>query len=257
MEPVRRHTALTISAACAHARLQCGFGSASAWAGIAARPWGGKTDDQMSNIDIRYDLLVQDALRDVVRKVMTDAARDGLPGDHHFSITFRTGAPGVRVSSRTREKYPGEMTIILQHQFWDLEVTEKAFEVGLSFGGVSERLFIPFDAITAFFDPSVQFGLKFEVQEVPDQGANDTVAPAKAGRPTASVPSVAAKSDDGKVVTAKPPGRNSRVDAAKSENDSTGKSEADKDVRGKETAEKEMADKDAKVVSIDAFRKKP
>ena len=129
---------------------------------------------------IRYDLLVQDALRSVVRKVLADTARDGLLGDHHFYVTFRTGAIGVRLSARMRDKYPDEMTIILQHQFWDLEVTEQTFQVGLSFGGTAELLVIPFDSVTGFFDPSVQFGLKFEIQDVaPEAGANDT-APTKA-----------------------------------------------------------------------------
>ena len=112
---------------------------------------------------IRYDLLVQDALKGVVRKVLTDAAERGLPGDHHFYISFRTDEPGLRMSQRLRDKYPEEMTIILQHQFWDLAVTEHAFEVGLSFSGIPERLLIPFDALNGFFDPSVQFGLKFEL----------------------------------------------------------------------------------------------
>ncbi|HEY9212867.1 MAG TPA: ClpXP protease specificity-enhancing factor SspB, partial [Ancylobacter sp.] len=84
---------------------------------------------------IRYDLLVQDALRAVVRRVLTDVARDGLPGDHHLYISFDTRAPGVRLSPRLKEKYPEEMTIVLQHQFWDLIVTELFFEVGLSFNG--------------------------------------------------------------------------------------------------------------------------
>lgn len=118
---------------------------------------------------IRYDLLVQDALKNVVRKVLGDAIRDGLPGDHHFYISFKTEFPGVRLSTRMREKYPQDMTIVLQHQFWDLSVTEHAIEVGLSFSGVPERLLIPFDALTGFFDPSVQFGLKFEIQEPPVQ----------------------------------------------------------------------------------------
>ncbi len=83
---------------------------------------------------IRYDLLVQDALRGVVRKVLTDAAREGLMGEHHFYVSFRTEAPGVRISQALREKYPQDMTIVLQHQFWDLNVTEHAFEVGLSRG---------------------------------------------------------------------------------------------------------------------------
>ncbi len=111
---------------------------------------------------IRYDLLTQQALRGVVRNVLTDAAKKGLPGDHHFYISFNTQAEGVRMSDRLRAQYPEEMTVILQHQFWDLGVTEHGFEVGMSFGGIPEKLAIPFDAITGFFDPSVQFGLQFE-----------------------------------------------------------------------------------------------
>ncbi len=111
---------------------------------------------------IRYDLLTQQALRGVVRTVLTDVAKKGLPGDHHFFISFNTGAEGVRISERLRAQYPQEMTIILQHQFWDLTVSEDGFDVGLSFGGVMEKLSIPFDAINGFFDPSVQFGLQFE-----------------------------------------------------------------------------------------------
>jgi uncharacterized protein len=114
---------------------------------------------------IRYDVMVQQALIGVVRKILQDAAKHGLPGEHHFYISFRTDAPGSRVSSRLKEKHPEEMTIVLQHQFWDLLVTEHAFEVGLSFGGVPERLLVPFEAMTGFFDPSVQFGLKFAVDE--------------------------------------------------------------------------------------------
>ena len=111
---------------------------------------------------IRYDLLTQQALRGVVRNVLTDAAKKGLPGEHHFYISFNTQADGVRMSDRLRAQYPEEMTVILQHQFWDLAVTEQGFEVGMSFGGIPEKLAIPFDAITGFFDPSVQFGLQFE-----------------------------------------------------------------------------------------------
>jgi hypothetical protein len=111
----------------------------------------------------RYDLLTQQALRSVVRTVLADAAkRKSLPGDHHFYISFDTTAEGVRMSDRLRVQYPEQMTIILQHQFWDLIVHERAFEVGLSFGGIPEKLGIPFDAVIGFFDPSVQFGLQFE-----------------------------------------------------------------------------------------------
>jgi len=127
---------------------------------------------------IRYDLLAQAALRGVVRTVLADAAQNGLPGDHHFKITFATGAPGVRLSERMRAQYPQAMTIILQHQFWDLAVHDETFEVGLSFGGVAERLIIPFDAIMAFFDPSVQFGFQFQSAE--DVAAAETSALAEA-----------------------------------------------------------------------------
>jgi uncharacterized protein len=114
---------------------------------------------------IRYDLLAQAALRGVVRTVLADAAKNGLPGEHHFKITFNTLAPGVRLSERMRTQYPQAMTIVLQHQFWDLAVGDDAFEVGLSFGGAPERIIVPFDAVTAFFDPAVQFGLQFETAE--------------------------------------------------------------------------------------------
>jgi len=129
---------------------------------------------------IRYDILAQDALRGMVRTVLEDIAKSGLPGEHHFYITFDTGADGVRVSQRMRAQYPNEMTIVLQHQFWDLKVTEDEFEVGLSFGGVPERLVVPFAAITAFADPSVQFTLQF--QDV-NADAPEAVAPAGAGAP--------------------------------------------------------------------------
>ena len=111
---------------------------------------------------IRYDILAQDALRGVVRTVLMDAAKKGLPGDHHFYITFDTRADGVRLSQRMLAQYPEEMTVVLQHQFWDLVVSEEGFEVGLSFGGVPERLAVPFTAIKAFVDPAVQFALQFE-----------------------------------------------------------------------------------------------
>ena len=111
---------------------------------------------------IRYDLLAQDALREMVRKVLIEVAKSGLKGEHHFNITFATGSPGVRIPERLREQYPQEMTIVLQYQFWDFRVGADTFEVGLSFGGVPERLTVPFAAITSFVDPSVQFGLQFE-----------------------------------------------------------------------------------------------
>jgi hypothetical protein len=113
---------------------------------------------------LRYDLLTQDALRGLIRTVLTDAATKGLPGEHHFFITFDTRADGVQISPRLKASYPQEMTIVLQHQFWDLKVTEDDFEVGLAFNGIPERLHIPLKAVKAFHDPAVQFGLQFTVE---------------------------------------------------------------------------------------------
>src|ERR1700730_6863954 len=144
---------------------------------------------------IRYDLLVQDALRGVVRQVLSGTAREGLPGDHHFYISFRTHARGVRLSSRMRDLYPDEMTIVLQHQFWDLSVAEQAFEVGLSFHNVPEMLLIPFDAVTRFADPSVGFELQFLVEDEA-AGVNDTgtslaqTAPVSVLEPLAQAPAL-------------------------------------------------------------------
>lgn len=111
---------------------------------------------------IRYDILVQDALRGMVRNVLTDAAKNGLVGDHHFFITFDTTADGAQLSERLRQQYPEEMRIVLQHQFWGLKVNDDGFEVGLSFSGIAEKLVIPFAAIKIFYDPSVEFKLQFE-----------------------------------------------------------------------------------------------
>ncbi len=122
---------------------------------------------------IRYDLLVQEALRGVVRRVLVEASQHGLPGEHHFFISFRTRAPGVQISNRLLERHPEEMTIVLQHQFWDLTVTDSGLEVGLSFGGIPEKLVVPFDTMSGFWDPSVDFGLKFELAGV-ESADNDT-----------------------------------------------------------------------------------
>jgi hypothetical protein len=122
----------------------------------------------MATDHIRYDVLARDALRGVLRRVLTDAAEHGLPGEHHFFITFVSTAEGVKLSPRLLAQYPEEMTVILQHQFWDLTVTEDRFEVGLSFGGIPERLVVPFNSIKSFFDPSVQFGLQFEPTDATD-----------------------------------------------------------------------------------------
>jgi hypothetical protein len=142
----------------------------------------------MATDHIRYDVLARDALRGVVRRVLTDAAEHGLPGEHHFFITFLSTADGVKLSPRLLAQYPEEMTIILQHQFWDLVVTEDRFEVGLSFGGIPERLVVPFAAIKSFLDPSVQFGLQFE----PSDSVAETPAAKLPAVPPASALPVAA-----------------------------------------------------------------
>jgi uncharacterized protein len=131
---------------------------------------------------IRYDILAQEALRGVVRKVLSEVVKTGLPGEHHFFINFVTRAPGVRMSQRLLDQYDKEMTIVLQNQYWDLKVNETGFEVGLSFDGQHENLAIPFSALKGFFDPSVQFALRFDVtdeatgSDEPD-GPDDTPPP--------------------------------------------------------------------------------
>jgi hypothetical protein len=137
---------------------------------------------------IRYDIRTQEALRSVVRDVLSEAAKKGLPGDHHFSITFDTGAEGVKISPRLREQYPNEITIILQYQFWDLKVTDDNFEVGLSFGGVPEKLSVPLAAIKGFFDPSVQFGLLFETGDAADQPVSVPARSVQSERPAPVLP---------------------------------------------------------------------
>ena len=219
---------------------------------------------------IRYDLLIKSAMQKVVGKVLSDIAKDGLPGDHHFFITFKTDAPGVRLSSRIRERYPREMTIALQHQFWDLIVTDHYFEVGLSFSGATEHLTIPFDAMTVFYDPSVQFALSFQPQRpegeegedddtVPE---NDTVADLSSrGRnetATAKRTSVpAAKRQAGKSdQTAKP----DETDAKAAAKDKAAKPAAKAKDKKKDAETEEASDtaeNGAQIVQLDAFRKKP
>lgn len=111
---------------------------------------------------LRYDRMVEQALRSVVREAVQEVMEDGLPGDHHFYITFMTDYPGVKIPEYLRERYPGEMTIVLQYQFYDLSVNEELMKVTLSFNNVPERLEIPLAAITIFADPSVNFALQFQ-----------------------------------------------------------------------------------------------
>ena len=196
------------------------------------RPVPGR--DSMPIDLIRYDLLVQDALRSVVRKVLTDVARSGLPGEHHFNISFKTQAPGVIIPPMVRERYPEEMAIILQHEFWDLIVGADVFEVSLNFARKPERLTVPFDSITGFNDPSVPFGFKLEPRlENPAPPA--TISPS--AKPPAKAPAGAATAPGAPKPAAAPAAR--AGGAAK-------------------PAEKpaEKSGDATKVVSIDAFRKK-
>ncbi|MGL4495650.1 MAG: SspB family protein [Beijerinckiaceae bacterium] len=202
---------------------------------------------------IRYDLMVQDALRGVVKRVLTDVAREGLPGEHHLYVSFKTTHPGVRLSSRLKEKHPDEMTIVLQHQFWDLKVTDHTFEVGLSFATIPERLLIPFDAVVGFFDPSVQFGLKFDVESA---AVAETVTPEPApARALKSVPDLA--KDEGKAA-AKDSGKDTAKDTAKDTPKepvkAARKKKSDEPVQPIEPAAE--SNDAAKIVSLDAFRKK-
>ncbi|MGF1650153.1 MAG: SspB family protein [Hyphomicrobiaceae bacterium] len=111
---------------------------------------------------IDYEALAQDAMRGVIRRILRETAENGLPGEHHFYISLSTRAPGVVISKRLRERYPDEMTIVLQHRFWDLVVGDERFEVKLTFDSIPERLVVPFSAIKVFFDPSVRYALQFE-----------------------------------------------------------------------------------------------
>jgi hypothetical protein len=121
-----------------------------------------------------YDAWTEEALRHVVVRALAYAGANGLPGEHHFYVSFRTDRSGVIIPQRLTAQYPHEMTIVLQHQFWDLQVDEPGgwFSIGLSFGGIPTTLTVPFSAVTAFADPHVQFGLRFRPQG--EEAANDT-----------------------------------------------------------------------------------
>jgi hypothetical protein len=121
-----------------------------------------KVSDGHMNDRFHYDALVDDALRSVVRRVLVQVAEKGLPGSHHFYISFRSTDPGVELPDYLLAKYPEEMTIVLQHQYWDLVVTDEFFEVTVSFNKQQEHIKVPFMALSAFVDPSVRFGLQFD-----------------------------------------------------------------------------------------------
>src|SRR5262245_49381260 len=186
-----------------------------------------------------YCILGKEALGGMVRNVLADTAKGGLSGDHHFYVTFDTKAEGVKLSDRLRERYPEEMTIVLQHQFWDLKVTDELFEVGLSFSGVAERLVVPLAAIKAFADPSVQFTLQFETLAEAGEQADDEVPPDEAAKPKTPAAKKEAKQQD----VAKEPARTSAPEAGAEAG--ANEPDAGPDKSG-----------GAEVVRLDRFRKK-
>ncbi len=166
---------------------------------------------------MRYDQLAQAALKGVVREALRKVEKTGLPGEHHFFIQFNTRYPGVSIGERLAQKYPREMTVVLQHQFFNLQVTEERFQVELSFDNISEKLVIPFASVKGFLDPAVQFGLQFEVAPTPDVTVSETKDEEK--------PEIKGQSD-----------LNPKLEDARNED--------------------EAADEKPNVVSLDAFRKK-
>jgi hypothetical protein len=186
------------------------------------------TDNEQPEDLIRYDVLTQEALRKVIQKVLEEVVTTGLPGEHHFFITFRTDHPGVRLSTRMRERYPEEMTIVIQHSFWDLKVSDVGFEIDLSFDDILERLRVPFASLKGFFDPHVKFGVQFDVEFIEAANADD----AEAG--PSNLPKVAQTRD--MTTQDEPPAEPEAEDAADADT-------------------KEGAGDGAEIVSLDQFRK--
>ncbi len=183
------------------------------------------------NDRFHYDALVDDALRSVVRRVLTQVAETGLPGSHHFYISFRSGDPGVELPEYLRAKYPEEMTIVLQHQYWDLILHDDSFEVTVSFNKQQERIKVPFAALSAFVDPSVRFGLQFDRRDKAGEKLDAASAPVGAAEPTPlPVPEKRPPAAEGS--DAEAPAEAAAEDAAKPE------------------------DAASKVVKLDSFRKK-
>ncbi|MBB5073138.1 hypothetical protein HNQ69_000242 [Bartonella callosciuri] len=176
---------------------------------------------------IRYDILVQDALRGVIRKVLSEVAKAGLPGNHHFFITFLTNAPGIKISPRLKNRYPEQMTIVLQHQFRDLSVSETAFEVTLSFREITEKLVIPFTSIQVFYDPVASFEAAFDLP------SNLTSGEGKNSENTSSTPLILSEK------------QKKENTLTKEQNLSTNKEPSNNDTKPS-----------ADVVSLDSFRKK-
>jgi hypothetical protein len=165
--------------------------------------------------DIDYDTLAQEAMRGVVRAVLSRIQKSGLPGNHHFYIAFDTRHPGVVISKRLKGKYAEEMTIVLQHRFWELIVNDVRFEVKLTFDGIPERLVIPFAAIKVFFDPSVPYGLQFDEAGATREGSGTVVGlneDSGIGGQITGVPSIGRASNRPTAGDRKRPARRTRTD---------------------------------------------
>ena len=181
------------------------------------------------NDRFHYDALVDDALRSVVRRVLTQVAEKGLPGSHHFYISFRSTDPGVELPEYLRAKYPEEMTIVLQHQYWDLIIGSSHFEVTVSFNKQQERIKVPFAALSAFVDPSVRFGLQFDRK---DKAGGPETAELPASPPAALPPA------EKRPPLAAPAGSDTKSDGTAA------------------PAEGKPEDAASKIVKLDSFRKK-
>lgn len=205
------------------------------------------SDENQTEDLIRYDVLTQDAFRDVIRKVLEEVSIAGLPGEHHFFITFKTDHAGVRLSARMRERYPEEMTIVVQHSFWDLKVTENGFEIDLSFDDILERLRVPFSSLKSFYDPYVKFGVQFDVNHLEaanaDEGSNETDMPAT----TDNLPQVAQTRE----MTTSKPGKPKTKKSKKAKS----KAEEKPDEIEEEVSTEEADAGSAEIVSLDQFRK--
>ena len=204
-------------------------------------------DDTEPKAAINYELLVEDALRTVVRGSLALVEHEGLPGDSHFYITFQTTADGVQMSETLKAANPREMTIVLQHQFWDLNVSESHFSVTLSFSGVHHNLNIPFSAVTHFNDPSVGFGLQFSTADQLDSLQQDGKAALTEVTDIAQLENEATKNQAGE----KQAGENH------SGENQSGKNPSEKSENKPILQEVEPVGDGAEIVSLDRFRKDP
>ena len=232
----------------------------------------------MARDTLQYDKMVEGALRGVVREALIFVSKNGLPGNHHFYLTFRTDHPGVDISDALRAQYPNDMTVVLQHQYWGLEVNDDHFVVNLSFSNMPERLQVPYAALMSFVDPSVKFGLQFQPLDGDAPGAlAGGFAAAAAATESTKLPK--AKLTEAKLTGAKPAegktgdaktGENKPVElkvAPKADKPEPAKTAPAKTNEAAQPDEAGKADAPApvdadgapsaeKVVSLDAFRKK-